>query len=264
MLPIVDKPTIQYVVEEAVQSGITDILIITGRGKQSIEGYFDRAVELERRLEEKGRMEQLREVRELANLANIHFIRQRELNGLGDAISYARWHVGDEPFIVLLGDCMVDSRIPCARQMIDVFNRLQAPLLGVEVVPPEKLSRYGIIGGPQVETNVWRVDEMVEKPQHGEAPSNLAIGGRYVLTPDIFDCIDRTPRGVGNEIQLTDALRLLRREREIFAFKYSGVRYDIGSRLDYLKATVAYAAERDDLGSEFRGFLRDFVKEMKE
>jgi len=264
MLPIVDTPTIQYVVEEAVESGIRDILIITGRGKRSLEGYFDRALELEADLQEKGREEQLRQVRRLASLASIHFIRQRELNGLGDAISYARRHTGDEPFIVLLGDTLVDSATPCARQLMDVYDRVQAPVIGVQQVEPEKAGRYGVVGGREVEPNLYRVEELVEKPGPSDAPSNLAIGGRYVLTPDVFECIDQTARGVGNEIQLTDALRLLLKRREIFAYKYEGVRHDIGNPLDYLTTTVKYAARRGDIGPRFRAFLRDFVKTMEE
>ena len=264
MLPIVDTPTIQYVVEEAVESGIRDILIITGRGKRSLEGYFDRALELEADLQEKGREEQLRQVRRLASLASIHFIRQRELNGLGDAISYARRHTGDEPFIVLLGDTLVDSATPCARQLMDVYDRVQAPVIGVQQVEPEKAGRYGVVGGREVEPNLYRVEELVEKPGPSDAPSNLAIGGRYVLTPDVFECIDQTARGVGNEIQLTDALRLLLKRLEIFAYKYEGVRHDIGNPLDYLTTTVKYAARRGDIGPRFRAFLRDFVKTMEE
>ena len=262
MLPIVDTPTIHYVVEEAVNSGIRDILIITGRGKQSIENYFDRAFELEANLRAKGREEQLLQVRKLATLANIHFIRQNELNGLGDAISYARWHVGNEPFLVLLGDTLVDSKVPCARQLIDVHNRFKAPIIGVEEVDPSKVDRYGIVGGEEVEPNTYRVDVMVEKPKAVEAPSNLAIGGRYILTPDIFDYIERTSQGVGGEIQLTDALRLMRQDREIYAHKFEGIRHDIGNRLDYLRTTVKIAAKRDDIGEEFKNFLKDFVRDL--
>jgi UTP--glucose-1-phosphate uridylyltransferase len=260
MLPIVDTPTIQFVVEEAVHSGIRDILIITGRGKQSIENHFDRAFELETHLKEKGREEQLLQVRKLSQLANIHFIRQPELNGLGDAVSYARWHVGNEPFLVLLGDTIVDApSAPCSRQIIDVYNRFHAPVLGVEEVDPAKVERYGIVAGKEVEPSTWRVDTMVEKPKPAEAPSRLAIAGRYVLTPEIFTYIDRTATGVGNEVQLTDALQLMRKDHEIYAHKFQGKRYDIGSRLDYMKALVELGVKRDDIGAEFREFVKEFA-----
>ena len=260
MLPLIDTPTIQYVVEEAVHSGIRDILIITGRGKQSIENHFDRAFELETHLKAKGREEQLLQVRKLSQLANIHFIRQPELNGLGDAISYARWHVGNEPFLVLLGDTVVDSpSAPCSRQIIDVFNHYRAPVIGVEEVDPAKVERYGIVAGKEVAPNTWRIDVMVEKPRPSEAPSRLAIAGRYVLTPEIFAYIDRTATGVGNEVQLTDALQLMLKDHEIYAHKFQGKRYDIGNRLDYMRTLVELGARRGDIGPDFRAFLKEFA-----
>jgi UTP--glucose-1-phosphate uridylyltransferase len=262
MLPIVDTPTIHFVVEEAVQAGIRDILIITGRGKQAIENYFDRAFELEANLAEKGREEQLLQVRKLSTLANIHFIRQTELNGLGDAIRYARWHVGNEPFVVLLGDVLVESSIPCTRQLIDVYNRVQAPVIAVEEVPMEKVGRYGIIGGKEIEPRTYKVDVMVEKPLPSEAPSNLAVAARYVLTPDIFDAIDATARGAGGEIQLTDAIKLLIENRPVYAHKFEGQRHDMGNRLDYMKTVLRYGVKREDIGPELRDFLRDFVKTL--
>ncbi len=262
MLPIVDTPTIQYVVEEAVNSGIRDILIITRQGKQALENHFDRAFELEASLRLQGREEQLQQVRQLASLANIHFVRQAELNGLGDAISYARWHVGNEPFLVLLGDTLIRSKSPCSRQLIDSYNRYKCPIIGVEEVERTKVERYGIVGGNELEPNLYDVNVLVEKPKAVDAPSNLAIGGRYILTPEIFDYIERTPRGVNNEIQLTDALRLLLQEQRILAHKFDGVRYDIGNRLEYMKTSVTYAADRPDMGAEFRAFLREFVARM--
>ncbi|MBN1866383.1 UTP--glucose-1-phosphate uridylyltransferase GalU [Candidatus Sumerlaeota bacterium] len=262
MLPIVDTPTIQYVVEEAVNSGVRDILIITALGKSAIENHFDRAFELEAHLHTQGREEQRLQVRNLASMANIHFIRQRELNGLGDAISYARWHVGDEAFLVLLGDTLVDSQVPCSRQLIDVYNRLKSPIIGVEEVPPQKVERYGIVGGEAVEPNTWRIEVMVEKPKAIEAPSNLAIGGRYILTPDIFDYIEKTARGVNNEVQLTDALQLMHKDRAVYAHKFEGVRHDIGNRLDYMRTSVKYAAKRKDIGTDFKAFLKEFVAEL--
>jgi len=262
MLPIVDTPTIQYVVEEAVNSGIRDILIITRQGKQSIENHFDRAFDLEASLRAQGREEQLQQVRHLASLANIHFVRQAELNGLGDAISYARWHVGNEPFLVLLGDTLIHSKSPCSRQLIDSYNRFKCPIIGVEEVARDKVERYGIVGGKQIEPSLYEIDVMVEKPKAVDAPSNLAIGGRYILPPEIFDYIERTPRGVNNEIQLTDALRLMLKDQRMLAHKFDGVRYDIGNRFEYMKTSVIYAAERPDMGPEFRAFLRDFVGKM--
>ncbi|MFP4381383.1 MAG: UTP--glucose-1-phosphate uridylyltransferase GalU [Candidatus Sumerlaeia bacterium] len=262
MLPIVDTPTIQYVVEEAVNSGIRDILIITGRGKQSIENHFDRAFELEANLQAKGREEQLLQVRKLSSLANIHFIRQSELNGLGDAISYAKWHVDDEPFLVLLGDTLIDSPYPCSRQLIDTYNRFKAPVIGVEEVNPKKVERYGIIGGEEVAENTFKLDVLVEKPKQVEAPSNLAIAGRYVLTPDIFEYIEKTAEGVGNEIQLTDALQLMLKDREIYANRFEGKRFDIGNRLDYVKTTVEFAVKRKDIGPEVKAYLKKFVETL--
>lgn len=264
MLPIVDKPTIQYVVEEAVHSGIRDILIITRQGKQAIENHFDRAFDLEANLQAQGRHEQLLQVRQLTSLANIYFVRQAELAGLGDAISYARWHVGNEPFLVLLGDTLIDSPTPCARQLIDVFNRYKSPVIGVERVDLAKVSRYGIVGGHEIEPRTLEIDSLVEKPKPAEAPSNLAIGGRYILTPDIFDYIEKTPRGINNEIQLTDALRLMLKDRKILAHEFDGKRYDIGNRLEYMKTSVIYAAKRQDIGAEFRSFLREYMKDLSE
>ena len=264
MLPIVDTPTIQYVVEEAVHSGIRDILIITRQGKQAIENHFDRAFDLEANLQAQGRTEQLLQVRKLTSLANIHFVRQAELVGLGDAISYARWHVGNEPFLVMLGDTLIDSATPCARQLIDVFNRHKSPVIGVERVDPARVSRYGIVGGHEIEPRTLEVESLVEKPEPAEAPSNLAIGGRYVLTPDIFDYIEKTPRGINNEIQLPDALRLMLKDRKILAHEFDGKRYDIGNRQEYMKTSVIYAAKRQDIGPEFRGLLRDFVRDLPE
>ena len=262
MMPIVDTPTIQYVVEEAVHAGVRDILIITRQGKQSIENHFDRAFDLEATLHTQGRDEQLLQVRSLTWLANIHFVRQPELNGLGDAIACARWHVGDEPFLVLLGDTLIDSATPCARQLIDVYNRYKAPVIGVEEVPTEKIERYGIVGGKPIDDRTLEIEVMVEKPSVPEAPSNLAIGGRYILTPDVFDYIEKTPRGVNNEIQLTDALRMMLKDRKILAHRFDGTRYDIGNRFEYMRTSVIYAAKRPDMGPEFKTFLREFVANM--
>ena len=260
MLPIVDTPTVQFVVEEAVKSGIGDILLVTGRGKTAIENHFDRTYELEDDLRKRGKLKQLKEVKDLAELANMHYIRQRELKGLGDAIGCARDHVGGEYFVVLLGDTIIDSEIPCTRQLIDVHNRVKASVIGVERVPKEKVSRYGIIAGDEVEPGLYKVTGLVEKPSEEEAPSDLAIGGRYILPPEIFDAIDSTLPGYGGEIQITDAVRLVLESVPIYAYVFEGKRHDIGNRLDYLKTIVEFACRRTDVGADFKEFLRAFVK----
>ena len=262
MLPIIDTPTIQYVIDETVKSGISQILVITGKGKQAIENHFDRSFELEADLDRKHKHKQLKEVRELSTMAEIFYIRQKELNGLGDAIRYARNFVGDEPFVVLLGDTVVKSKTPCVRQLIDVYSRYQRPLIGVEEVPEDKVDRYGIVAGEYVADSVYRVSNLIEKPEPKHAPSRLAVGGRYILSPKIFEYLDRTQPGKGGEIQLTDALRDMCRQDEILAFKFEGKRYDIGNKLDYLITEVEFAVEREDLGYEFRQFLKSFVQTL--
>ncbi len=263
MLPIIDTPTIQYVVEETVQSGISQILLITGKGKQAIENHFDRSFELEEDLARKNKQKQLKEVQALSTMAEIFYIRQQELNGLGDAIRYARNFVDHEPFIVLLGDTIIKSKTPCVRQLIDIYNQYQTTLIGVEEVPQNKVSRYGIIEGKQIAESVYRVSNLIEKPELKEAPSRLAIGGRYILTAKIFEYLDRTKPGKGGEIQLTDALRDMCHHEEILAFKFEGKRYDIGNKLDYLITSVEFGVDREDLGYEFRQFLKEFVKTLK-
>jgi UTP--glucose-1-phosphate uridylyltransferase len=262
MLPIIDTPTIQYVIDETVQSGISQILIITGKGKQAIENHFDRSFELEAELARKHKQKQLQEVRALSSMAEIFYIRQKELNGLGDAIRYARNFVDDEPFIVLLGDTVVKSKTPCVRQLIDVYNRYQRPLIGVEEVPHNKVDRYGIVAADHIADSVYRVSNLIEKPEPQRAPSRLAVGGRYILSSKIFDYLDRTQPGKGGEIQLTDALRDMCQQEEILAFKFEGKRYDIGNKLDYLITEVEFAVEREDLGYEFRQFLKSFVNTL--
>lgn len=262
MLPIIDTPTIQYVIDETVQSGISQILVITGKGKQAIENHFDRSFELEADLERKQKHKQLKEVRELSSMAEIFYIRQKELNGLGDAIRYARNFVGDEPFVVLLGDTVVRSNTPCVRQLIDVYNRYQLPIIGVEEVPENKVDRYGIVAGTHLKDAVYQVSNLIEKPEPKQAPSQLAVGGRYILSPGIFDYLERTQPGKGGEIQLTDALRDMCRQEEMLAFKFEGKRYDIGNKLDYLITEVEFAVQRDDLGYEFRRFLKEFVRTL--
>jgi len=263
MLPIIVTPTIQYVVEEAIDSGIDDILIIIGKGKRAIEDHFDRNHDLELYLENKKRIDQYNEIRRIADMANIHFIRQKEINGLGDAIRYAQQHVGDEPFAVLLGDTIIDSVIPVTQQLIDIYEQYRHTIVAVESVPKENVSRFGIVGGKQVSDALWSINELVEKPAVKETPSNLALAGRYILTPEIFKAIEDTPHDKNKEIQLTDALQLLAQHEDIFAHAIEGKRYDIGNKLDYLKTIVEIALKKDDISGEFLRFLKDTVSHHK-
>lgn len=259
MLPIIDTPTIQYVVQEAIDSGIEDILIISGKGKRAIEDHFDRSPELELLLNQKGKHEQFHEVSRLGEMANIHFIRQKELKGLGDAISYARQHTGDEPFVVMLGDTIIDSVIPVTQQLIDVYNQFQQSVIAVEEVAPEKVNRYGIVAGKAIDERTYRLSEMVEKPEPGQSPSNLAVAGRYILTPEIYKVLENVSPGKQGEIQLTDAMRLLLNRENIYAFRFEGKRHDIGNKLDYLKTTVEYALKRKEFARPFMNYLREVV-----
>jgi UTP--glucose-1-phosphate uridylyltransferase len=254
MLPVYDKPTIQYVIEEAVESGVDDILIITGKGKRSIEDHFDRAFELEYILQEKGKFEYLEEVKEITDLADIHFIRQKKQKGLGDAIHWAKKHVGAEPFVVMLGDTITKAEVPCTKQLIDLYVKYGKSAIAVEPVPDEKVERYGIIDGTEVEKNVYKINRLVEKPALKDAPSNLAIMGRYVLTPDIFEHIENTEPGVGGEIQLTDALSQL---DSIYGQVFTGESYDIGNRIDWLKTSLKFAMN----DPEAKDDILDFIKE---
>ena len=231
MLPVYDKPTIQYVVEEAVASGINDIIIVTGRHKRSIEDHFDKYYELEYNLQKAGKDHDLKEIRKITDLADICYVRQKEQNGLGDAIKCGQRHIGGEPFAVLLGDSITKGPTPCTKQLIDVYNKYNASAISLEEVPLEKVERYGIIKGSEAEKDIYKIEELVEKPPMDKAPSNLAIMGRYVLTPDIFDKIDETEPGVGGEIQLTDALQKL---NSIYGVTFEGKTYDIGNRLEWL------------------------------
>ncbi|MFC5407845.1 UTP--glucose-1-phosphate uridylyltransferase GalU [Larkinella bovis] len=259
MLPIIDTPTIQYVVQEAVDSGIEDILIITGKGKRSIEDHFDRNYELETRLEEKEDEALLLEMRRLSDMADIHFVRQKELNGLGDAIYYARHHVGNEPFAVLLGDTIMDSVIPVTQQLIDTYDQYRGTVIAVEEVPSDKVNRYGIVGGSTLSDSIMELNTLVEKPAINAAPSNLAIAGRYILTPDIFAAIEQTPKGKNNEIQLTDAMLLLLKRENIYSHRIEGKRHDIGNKLDFLKTTVEFALKRKEFSAPFLKFLKEIV-----
>lgn len=253
MLPVYDKPTIQYVVEEAVASGIEDIIIVTGRHKRSIEDHFDKYYELEYNLQKAGKDRDLKEIRKITDLADICYVRQKEQNGLGDAIKCGQRHIGGEPFAVLLGDSITKGPTPCTKQLIDVYNKYNASAISLEEVPLEKVERYGIIKGSEAEKDIYKIEELVEKPPMDKAPSNLAIMGRYVLTPDIFDKIDETEPGVGGEIQLTDALQKL---DSIYGVTFEGKTYDIGNRLEWLKTSIEFAL--DD--NEFKDDLIDYMK----
>ena len=260
MLPVVDKPAIQYVVEEAVAAGIDDILIITGRNKRSLEDHFDRNFELEYQLQAKGKMGDLAEVVELAELADIHFVRQGEPLGLGHAVSVARKHVGNEPFVVMLGDDIMDEHSTVLKDMIKNFDEQGASVVALMEVPPEDISAYGCAAVEDRDGALCRITEIVEKPAADEAPSNLAVMGRYLFTPAIFDELDQVEAGVGGEIQLTDAIATLLQHEPVWGYIFSEGRFDIGKKIDYLRATVELALEREDLGPEFRAFLADVVR----
>lgn len=268
MLPIVDKPTIQYVVEEAAASGIEDIIIVTGRGKNAIEDHFDRSLELEIALERKGKDGQLKEIQRISELASFCYVRQKEPLGLGHAILVARALVGNEPFAVLLGDDIIDAEVPCLRQMISAYDKYRSSIIAVQQVPREDTSSYGIIDHKPVEDSVYRIEDLVEKPTPDTAPSDLAIIGRYILTPEIFDALEQTLPDEGGEIQLTNGLRILLRTQAIYGLAFRGRRYDAGSKLGFLKATVQFALKRPDLAPGFRSYLKtldlDAVEEMDE
>lgn len=255
MLPIVDKPTIQYIIEEAVASGIEEILIITGRNKRSIEDHFDKSVELELQLENHNKMELLKTVKDISNLANIHFIRQKEPKGLGHAIHCAKSFIGDEPFAVMLGDDVVDAEVPCLKQLMNCYEEYNTSILGVQQVEKSQVSKYGIIKNLNIEKCVYKVKDLIEKPSVKEAPSNIAILGRYILMPDIFDVLEKTKPGKGDEIQLTDALKNLLAHQVIYAYEFEGRRYDVGDKFGYLQATVGMALKRDDLRDPFMNYL---------
>ncbi|WP_295618634.1 UTP--glucose-1-phosphate uridylyltransferase GalU [uncultured Methanobrevibacter sp.] len=256
MLPVYDKPTIQYVIEESVNSAVDDILIITGKGKRSIEDHFDRSFELEHHLKTKGKEDFLKEIEYISGLADIHFIRQKKQKGLGDAIYCAKKHVGNDPFVVMLGDTITKDTVPCTKQLINIYEKYDKSVIALQEVPDEKVERYGIIGGEEIENAIYKIDKLVEKPPLRVAPSNLAIMGRYVLTPDIFDCIEDVEPGYGGEIQLTDALSKL---DEIYGQVFKGKTYDIGNRMDWLKTSLMFALENDKDREEILSFLRDEV-----
>lgn len=260
MLPIVDKPTIQYVVEEAIAAGITDILIITGRNKQAIEDHFDYCFELEETLKRKGQDEIIKMVREISDMSDIYYIRQKEPLGLGHAIYCARKFVGGEPFAVLLGDDIIDSEVPCIRQLMDVYDEKGGTVVGVQPVDWSEVHKYGIIISSETGP-VCRVQGMVEKPPREQAPSNLAVLGRYILQGEIFDILKTIPPGSGGEIQLTDALNELARKGEVWTCHFEGKRYDVGDKLGFLEATVEYALKRDDLARDFAAYLHRLFRQ---
>ena len=264
MVPIVDKPTLQYIVEEAAASGIEDILIVTGRTKRAIEDHFDKSYELETELEKKGKLDYLEVLQKISNLANIHYVRQKEAKGLGHAIYCAKFFAENEPFAVLLGDDVVASETPCLKQMIEQYETYQASILGVQTIPESETSKYGIIKGQKIGDRMYHVDDMVEKPAPGTAPSNVAVLGRYIISPDIFRCLEQTQPGAGGEIQLTDALRMLAEKEDLYAYDFIGRRYDVGSKQGYLEATVDFALDRPDLHDEFLQYLKKVVQTQSE
>jgi len=255
MLPIVDKPTIQYIIEEAVASGIEEILIITGRNKKCIEDHFDKSIELELELEKAGKEDLLELVRGISEMVDIHYIRQKEPRGLGHAIYCAKTFVGNEPFAVLLGDDVVDSETPCLKQLIDCFSEYNTTILGVQTVEKENVSKYGIVDGIHIEDKVYKVKDLVEKPSMEEAPSNVAILGRYIITPEIFNILGNTKPGKGGEIQLTDALKTLISKEAMYAYNFDGKRYDVGDKLGFLEATIEFALKKEELREDFINYL---------
>ena len=259
MLPLVDKPLIQYVVEETVGAGIENITIVTGRGKNAIEDHFDVAYELESVLAKRDKSDQLEEIQRISNMIDISYVRQKEALGLGHAILKSRGIVGNEPFAVMLCDDIIDAEVPCLKQMTSLFETLQSSIIAICEVPESDVSSYGIVRGYPLENyggRVYRVEDVVEKPPREEAPSNLAIIGRYILTPEIFPAIEKTKAGRGGEIQITDAIRLLLDQQPVYAYRFEGTRYDAGDKLGFLKATVEFTLKRDDLGRDFREYLK--------
>jgi len=257
MLPIVDKPTIQYIIEEAVASGIEDIIIVTGRSKRAIEDHFDRSLELEAALSKSGKEDMLEEIQGISELANIYYIRQKEAKGLGHAIACAKTFIGNEPFAVLLGDDIVyNEETPCLKQLLDVFDEYQTSILGVQTVPMADTSKYGIVEGKEIDDRIYKVSNLVEKPAPGTTTSNVAILGRYIITPQIFDLLETAQPGSGGEIQLTDALERLGKMQPIYAYNFKGKRYDVGDKLGFLSATVEYALRREELKDKFTQYLK--------
>ncbi|WP_455662467.1 UTP--glucose-1-phosphate uridylyltransferase GalU [Pradoshia sp.] len=264
MLPIIDKPTIQYIIEEAVAAGIEDIIIITGKGKRAIEDHFDRAFELEQNLLEKGKFDILEKVQYSSDLANIHYVRQKEARGLGHAVWCARNFIGDEPFAVLLGDDIVQSDTPCIKQLINQYEETGSSVIGVQQVPENETHRYGIIDPSAQAGRRYQVANFVEKPAQGTAPSNLAIMGRYLLTPEIFDILENQETGAGGEIQLTDAIQTLNQTQEVYAYDFEGTRHDVGEKIGFVKTTIDFALQHEDLRDEVLKIMEQYVKSYTE
>ncbi len=256
MLPIVDKPVIQYIVEEAVASGITDIVLVIGRSKRAVEEHFDHQVELEHRLEERGDTASLDMLRRISGMASIHFVWQKNLLGLGDAVYQARHHINGEPFAVLLGDTVAYGPRPVTAQLMDVYAHYGSAVVGVEEIAREEVSRFGVVGGDAISERTWKIGQLVEKPSVEDAPSSLIIAGRYILPPEIFEALERTPRGAGNEVQLTDAIGVLMEDREGIAYRFEGRRFDIGNPLDFIKTNIHFALQREEFRSELADFMR--------
>ncbi len=255
MLPVIDKPVIHYVVEEAIASGIDDIIFITGRSKRSIEDYFDDSPELESHLRHKKNDKQLKVVQDISSMLDIHYIRQKEPKGLGDAILTAKKHINDEPFAVLLGDDIIVNKKPCTMQLIENFQKYGRSTIAVEEVPPEKTGSYGIVKGKPLEGPIYIIDDIVEKPAPSKAPSNIGAIGRYVFTPEIMDCIERTSEGVGNEIQLTDGIRLLNKEQKVYAYRFTGKRYDTGDKIEYVKAIIDFSLQNEETKEDIKKYI---------
>ena len=263
MIPIVDTPVIQYVVEEAVESGITDILLIIGKGKRAIEEHFDRSPLLEETLIKKANFEMLEKIRSISNMANIHFVWQKEMNGLGDAILHAKYHVNNEPFVILLGDTLVQSENgPVTKQLIDVYNQTKGSVVALEEVKPELVSRYGIIDGERISDTVYKARNWIEKPSPEEAPSNLAVASRYLFTPEIFDYLENTPPGKNNEIQLTDAMREMVKNHPMYGMKFKGKRYDIGDKMGFIKTNLEFGLKDPEIGEDLLNWLKLYVKSL--
>ena len=263
MLPLIDTPAIHYVVKEAVEAGIDDIIIITGRGKRAVEDYFDDSPELEMHLIEKGKKDLLKIVREVSSMVNLHYIRQKEPKGLPDAVLKAEKHVGDEPFAVLLGDDIIKSKKPCIQQLIEVFNKFNSSVIAAQKVPIERISRYGSIKGKEIETDmsnkIYLIEDIVEKPKPEKAPSNIASVGRYVFTPEIFDSIKETKPGVNNELQIADSIKILMQSQRVYASEFSGKRYDIGDKLGYVQAIIDFALENKEIEKNVKEYIKKIV-----
>lgn len=263
MLPIVDTPVIQYVIEETVAAGITDILMVIGKGKRAIEEHFDRNFQLENQLLQQGKIAELKLIQKISQLADIHFVWQKELKGLGDAVFCSRYHINDEPFVVLLGDTIMDAEVPPAKQLLDVFEKYQQPVVLLEEIDPARVNRYGVIDGEKLADGVYKINDFVEKPQPHQAPSNLVIAGRYILTPDIFEYIEKTQPGKGGEIQLTDALKKMVKKRPMYGKILQGRRCDIGNTEGFIKTNIEFALKHKDMSHNLAEYIINLAEKLK-